>query len=298
MRVCLASLVLLAGLSTAAIVRASPTGADAAIAEIAELLGRNRVDEAVAVGERASAAASEDARVWLWLGRAYGRKAIEAGLLARAGWASKTRSAWERAVELAPESTEPRFDLMQYYLQAPGLLGGGLDKAKAQAEAIARIDAAHGLLAEGAIAMHEKDVARAERAWRAAVERAPGDHRVRVAWSGFLSREGRLDELFAFWNAQVAANPGDAFAWFQIARAAAIAGRELEAGLAALDRFSALERPSFDRLAAGAPEWRRGQILEQLGRIAEALAAYEAALAANPMLADAKRDRDRLAKAR
>lgn len=272
---------------------------DPALAEMRQLLGQNRVGEAVGVGERASQSFPDDSRVWMWLGRAYGRKALEANLLARAGWAGKTRDAWERAVALDPNNVEARFDLMQYYLQAPGMLGGGLDKAKAQAEAIGRIRPAYGRLAAGTIAMSQKDPAGAEAAWREALELEPGDHRVRITWSALLTREERHDELFAFWTEQAARNPDDAMAQFQIGRAAAIGGRQLEAGLAALDRYATMPiKPTEDQLAAGAPEWRRGQILEKLGRIDEARAAYGAAVAANPNLADAKKDLERLEAAR
>ncbi len=290
---------LLAGLIGLAVAAPTPASPDPALVEMRQLLGQNRVGEAVTIGERAIRASPNDARLWLWLGRAYGRKAIEANLLARASWAGKTREAWEKAVELDPTNTEARFDLMQYYLQAPGMLGGSIDKAKSQADAIGRIDPAHGQLALGMIAMTQKDSAGAETAWREAVRLAPSDHRVRLAWSAFLTREARHDELFAFWNGQAESFPDDAMVQFQIGRAAAVTGQNLEAGLAALDRFATMSRkPTEEQLSAGAAWWRRGQILEKLGRSDEALAAYEAAVVANPNLADAKKDRDRLAAAR
>lgn len=286
----------LLGLAASASALASP---DPALAEMRQLLGQNRVGDAVTVGERATKAHPDDARLWLWLGRAYGRKAIEANLLARAGWAGKTREAWEKAVALDPENLDARFDLLQYYLQAPGMLGGGVDKAKAQAEAIGRIKPAHGQLALGSIAMTQKDPAAAEAAWREALRLDPADHRTRLTWSAFLAREERHDEMVDFWNGQAASYPDDAMVQFQIGRAAAVTGRNLEAGLAALDRYQAMPgKPSEEQLTPGAPEWRRGQILEKLGRTDEALAAFSAAVDANPNLAEARKDRDRLAATR
>lgn len=290
---------LLAGLVAIATTTPLVASPDPALAEMRQLLGQNRVGDAVTAGERATRAHPDDARLWLWLGRAYGRKAIEANLLARASWAGKTREAWEKAVALDPNNVEARFDLMQYYLQAPGMLGGGVDKAQAQAEAIGRIKAAYGQLALGTIAMAQKDAAAAEAAWREAVRMAPEDHRVRVTWSAFLAREERHDELVEFWNGQAASYPDDAMVQFQVGRAAALTGKNLEGGLAALDRYQSMPgKPTEEQLAAGAPEWRRGQILEKLGRTDEALAAFSAAVDANPNLAEAKKDRDRLASAR
>jgi len=271
---------------------------DAALAELRQLLGSNQIEAAVKAGEKAVESYPDDARLWVWLGRAYGRRALEANLLARAGWAGKTRDAWEKAVELDPNNLDARFDLIQYYLQAPAMLGGGVDKAKAQAEAITQMNAAHGKIALGSIAMTQKDKAGAEAAWREAIGLAPTDPRARNAWSSFLSREERWDELLAFWNEQAAAYPDESIVQFQLGRASAVSGRNLEQGLAAFDRFLTMPKPAEDLLVNGAAEWRRGQVLEKLGRTDDALAAYQAAVDANSMLPDAKKDLERLSSAR
>jgi len=79
----------------------------------------------------------------LWLGRTYGHQAQDAGgeafFLAR-----KAKTHLEKAVELNPDNMEARFDLLEYYLQAPTFLGGSSAKAKEQAEEIAKRNAAAG----------------------------------------------------------------------------------------------------------------------------------------------------------
>lgn len=290
---------LIAGLLGLAASTSALASTDAALAELRQLLTSNQIEDAVKAGERAVESYPDDARLWVWLGRAYGRRALEANLLARASWAGKTRDAWEKAVELDPNNLDARFDLIQYYLQAPAMLGGGVDKAKAQAEAITQLNAAHGKIAQGSIAMSQKDKAGAEAAWREAVRLEPTDARARSAWSGFLSREERWDELLAFWNEQAQAYPDEAIVQFQLGRASAVSGRNLEQGLAALDRFFAMaDKPADDLLTKGAAEWRRGQVLEKLGRTDDAVAAYQAAVAANSTLTDAKKDLERLSAAR
>ncbi|MBI3800274.1 MAG: tetratricopeptide repeat protein [Deltaproteobacteria bacterium] len=78
-----------------------------------------------------------------WLGRTYGQQAQHAGgeafFLAR-----KVKTHLEKAVELNPDNIEARFDLLEYYLQAPLFLGGDTAKAKAQAAEIAKRNAAAG----------------------------------------------------------------------------------------------------------------------------------------------------------
>jgi tetratricopeptide (TPR) repeat protein len=78
-----------------------------------------------------------------WLGRTYGQQAQHAGgeafFLAR-----KVKTHLEKAVELNPDNIEARFDLMEYYLQAPAFLGGDAAKAKAQAAEITKRNAVAG----------------------------------------------------------------------------------------------------------------------------------------------------------
>lgn len=65
-----------------------------------------------------------------WLGKAYGRLAERASWLRAVGLARKTRAAFERAVQLDETNVEALSDLEEYYLSAPGFLGGGAEKAR------------------------------------------------------------------------------------------------------------------------------------------------------------------------
>jgi tetratricopeptide (TPR) repeat protein len=67
----------------------------------------------------------------LWLGRAYGFKASHANPLSALSLAIKVRVAFERAVQLDPENIHALNDLGEFYVAAPALIGGGLDKAQA-----------------------------------------------------------------------------------------------------------------------------------------------------------------------
>jgi tetratricopeptide (TPR) repeat protein len=69
----------------------------------------------------------------LWLGRAYGFKASHANPLSALSLAVKVRVAFERAVQLDPENVHALNDLGEFYVAAPALIGGGLDKAQALA---------------------------------------------------------------------------------------------------------------------------------------------------------------------
>ena len=64
-----------------------------------------------------------------WLGRAYGRLAEGSSFLSALGYAKKTVRTFERAVELGLSNLEALSDVFEYYLQAPEMVGGWLDKA-------------------------------------------------------------------------------------------------------------------------------------------------------------------------
>ena len=94
--------------------------------------------------EKAAALAPNNAECFLWLGRAFGRRAETSNPFSAPGYASKSRQMFERAVALDPANREAVGDLFDYYLGAPGFLGGGENKAEALAAKVAQRDPAEG----------------------------------------------------------------------------------------------------------------------------------------------------------
>src|ERR1700733_15822128 len=131
----------------------------------------------------------------LWLGRIYGEKADRAGFLSAAGLAKKVRTSFERAVELDPKNWEARTDLAEFYLEAPSIVGGGEDKARVQADALLPLNPgmAHWILAR--ISGKNKDTARAEREYRAAIAASHSGTRAWLDLAIFFRRANRLDEM-------------------------------------------------------------------------------------------------------
>jgi tetratricopeptide (TPR) repeat protein len=90
-------------------------------------------DNAIRECELAATTAPASSDNQMWLGRAYGFKASHANPLSALSLAIKVRSAFERAVQLDPENIRAMNDLGEFYVAAPGLVGGGLEKAEALA---------------------------------------------------------------------------------------------------------------------------------------------------------------------
>ena len=152
-------------------------------------------DAGIPACEKAIAVDPGNGLYHLWLGRIYGEKADHSGFLSAAGLAKKVRTEFERAVELSPENWEARTDLAEFYMEAPGIVGGGKDKALAQAEQLAKLNPAMAHWVQARLAEKNKDSAGAEKEYRAAIEASQGGARAWLNLAGFYRHTDRLDEM-------------------------------------------------------------------------------------------------------
>jgi tetratricopeptide (TPR) repeat protein len=152
-------------------------------------------DAGIPACEKATALEPNNGLYHLWLGRIYGEKADRSGFLSAAGLAKKVRVEFERAVELAPGSWEARTDLAEFYLEAPGIVGGGKDKARAQAELLAPLNPAMSHWVIARLAERDKNDAAAEQEYRAAIDASHGSARAWVNLAGFYRHMNRLDDM-------------------------------------------------------------------------------------------------------
>jgi tetratricopeptide (TPR) repeat protein len=152
-------------------------------------------DAGIPACEKAAALEPDNSLYHLWLGRIYGEKADHVSFLTAAGLAKKVRAEFERAVQLFPGNWEARTDLAEFYLEAPAIVGGGKDKARAQAALLAPLHpaTAHWVLAR--IAEKNKDNAEAEQEYRAAIDASHGGARAWVNLAGFYRHINRFDDM-------------------------------------------------------------------------------------------------------
>jgi tetratricopeptide (TPR) repeat protein len=97
-----------------------------------------RFDQAIEWFEKAVQQMSENSDYHLWLGRAYGYQALRSNIFIQPFLARKVKVHFEQAVALNPDNLAARADLQEYYEKAPGFLGGSTEKARQQAEEIAK----------------------------------------------------------------------------------------------------------------------------------------------------------------
>jgi tetratricopeptide (TPR) repeat protein len=154
----------------------------------------------------------------MWLGRAYGRCAETASPFAAPGYASKARQNFELAVKLNPKNKEALGDLFDYYLEAPGFLGGGYDKAVGVADQIAAIEPAEGYFARASLAQKKKDYYNAESDLRRAAESAPRQVGKVIELAKFLANQGRTSESDALFSKAEREFPNSPRLWFAHAK--------------------------------------------------------------------------------
>jgi tetratricopeptide (TPR) repeat protein len=259
-------------------IQKSPTDAEAHHLLSRAYLMIEAWDKAVPPAEQAVALQPDNSNYHLWLGRIYGRKAEHSIFFKAIGWARKCKSEFERAVELNANNVPARADLAEYYLEAPGFLGGGKDKAQIQAEQIAARDKAAGHMVRARVAEDDKDYNTAEREmWQAIADsNDPAGYWLDLA--SFYRRRDRLNDMENATNKAVAADKEkDPAILVQAAALLLRAGRNLP-GAALLVR-KALSSPVP---ADGAPSFQAhyllGEALEKQGDNAGAEREYRAAL--------------------
>jgi len=149
-----------------------------------------------------------------WLGRAFGKRAETSNPLLAPGFASKARQAFERSVQLNPKDSDALSDLFDYYLEAPGFLGGGHDKAMKIADQISTVDPAEGHYEKAKLAQKRKEYQNAEDQLRQAVAVAPSSVGQLIELAKFLGNQGRMRESEAVFQQAQQVAPESPRIWF------------------------------------------------------------------------------------
>ena len=230
-----------------ALVAANPAEPEARALLGAVFVAMGDADRAVEAYEKAAELAPANGDYQRQLGDAYGFAAQKAGFFSKMTWAKKCLAAYEKAVELDPGNIEARSSVMTYYQQAPSMVGGGMDKAYAQAAEIKKLNATRG----------------------------------RIAYATLYVGEKKFAEAFTELGEVLKAEPTHYLALYQFGRASAISGQRVDEGMAALAKCLELT-PTKGSPGHDAAHWRRGNLYEKKGDKKSARADYEAALAVNP----------------
>jgi Flp pilus assembly protein TadD len=144
--------------------------------------------------EKALALAPRNSELHRLLGNVYGRRAETASVFTAPGYARKAHQYFEQAVALDPNNREAVANLFEYYLDAPGIMGGGIDKAENLVTHISKLDPPAGHHAQAQLEGKRNRYEAAEEQLRRAAELAPRQAGRLIDLAKFLADRGRVKE--------------------------------------------------------------------------------------------------------
>jgi tetratricopeptide (TPR) repeat protein len=253
---------------------------------------RGDADAAIEHARNAIKRDKKNAKYHLTLANGYGMKAMKGGMKA-VFYGTKYKTECEAAIECDPKSVAAYMAILQYYVLAPSIAGGGRDKADETVATIACLDPYSGHLARAFVARQNKDLAGAEREYLVAARLDSLDPKGWRSLGAFYVDVKRYKDAIAVGKRVLTLGPDDLATVYQLAKAHLLLGDDLSAAESGFRRYIAAEnRPAVPDLASA--HWRLGMVYEKGGRFGEAKAEWERALKIDPTNKNAAADLDSL----
>ena len=189
------------------------------------------------VFDKALALGSATSDLYLWSGRAWGRRAEHANPFSAPGYASHARRNFEKAVELDIANREAVGDLFDYYMGAPSFLGGGVSNAQELVNKVSKQDPAEANWMQAQIDVKHSDYERAEQHLRRAWEQAPKQVGRVLDLAKFRAKRGRLKESEALFDQASGMAPENPRVLFERAELYVEQKRNLEDARQLLERY-------------------------------------------------------------
>jgi tetratricopeptide (TPR) repeat protein len=222
-----------------------------------------------------------------WLGSAYAQKLSSGNPLMAMSMAPTVKAEMLRAVELDSSNVDARVNLAAFYMQAPPMIGGSMEKAREQVDAISRLNPFQGRLQEASISEAQKDTAAVLKTLRDLAIASPDSAQPIVRLALIHSNAKRYDEALDLLEGRLKKRPNDPSVLYQLGRVGAVSGLRLDHAQTALHRYLKIPHKRGTPSLAAA-HWRLGMILEAKGDARTAKSEYETAVNLDPNLAGAK----------
>jgi tetratricopeptide (TPR) repeat protein len=249
----------------------------------------DRPKESVEYFEKAIRIDDKVANHHLFLGSALADLADSTNKIKLPFLARRIKGEFERTVALDPSSVDGRLALVDFYTQAPGVMGGSKDKAQEQLREVIRLNPMRGHHKQANLYLRDRKYAEAEKALILSEQSAPDS--IFASYnllSFYLSRE-RWSDAFATLDRMEQRFPDEWQVRFQMGRAAAVSGDRLERGEKELRALIASPPPDMARTTLASAHHRLGMILEKQGKKEQARAEYTVAVTLDPKNENAKK---------
>jgi tetratricopeptide (TPR) repeat protein len=239
-------------------------------------------DAAVASAEKAVALDPQSSLYHEWLGKVYGEKASHAAMFSALSLAKKTRKEFAKAVELDEKNFSARQALIEFDCSAPGIAGGGEDKARPEIAQLTSLDPAEGHYASGNCRRQKKDFVAADAEFAKALELHPKSVELIYDIGDYAMKQGQAETLLIVAQQGEALVPSDPRSQFYWAVALIIKNERPEDSGRLLHEY--LKRAPLR--TAFPPPWRvhewMGRLYENQQKSQAAIQEYEAAQKLEP----------------
>ncbi len=176
---------------------AAPASAETHLLRCRVYFMEERWDDAVNECAAAVQQDGQNAQNHLWLARALGEKADAASFVTAFGLAKRARAEFEQAASLDSRNGEALTDLGEFYTSAPGVVGGGNDKAQNLVAQLQKIDVSRAHILLGRIAESKKDYGTAEREYKLATTSSQHPAFPWMSLASFYRKRERWDDMEA-----------------------------------------------------------------------------------------------------
>ena len=228
-----------------------------------------------------------------WLGVMYGVVAMNSNTLRQAYLAPKIKNEFEKAAALDPGNLQTQWGLINFYVKAPGFLGGSWDKALTSANVISRQDRAQGLRAFAFVHTAQNKTDLAEKELMAAIQQAPGDNIYIFALAKFYDDQKKYDKAFNLYEGVIKNYPDNMVAAFHLGHTSARSGLQFEKGIECLNNYL-MYAPRPNEPAHCDANLCLAIIYEKKGDTVLARKYYETSLQLHPGLREAKEGLERV----
>jgi len=159
---------------------------------------RGDYDHAIAELKDAIAINGTEYKYYERLGDAYGLKAQKGSIFSALFVIGDMRSNWEKAIELKPDIVSARERLFSYYLVAPGIAGGDMEKALSLANEVLKLQPARGHVLLARYHQKSKEPNKAEQEYLKAVAIDSSNGNLANSLGYFYLNEGKSQKA-KFW---------------------------------------------------------------------------------------------------
>lgn len=249
-----------------------------------------RLDDAEEFFEEAIETNDKVADYHYWMGNTYGSIAQNANVFKQGIYGPKVKTEFEKTVALDPTNINAFRGLISFYTQAPGIMGGSMEKAHECADKIKKINMAAGCQSKANVYASEKKIDLAEKEWKEAVKADPN------FFSGliqFYTNQKMFTQAFAALDDNLKKSPDNMSFVYQYGRTSAISGERLQQGEEYLKQYLTYKPKENEPSWAGA-NMRLGQIKEKQGNKPEAKKYFQIAVQLDSNLKEAKEGLDRV----